>query len=154
MYSWNLSFHRRPLRHRKLIFRDISLFSVSSGNGGVGGLSCCGTPFPFKLHLFFRFVGDIVNRYVVFALSVMSLMGTIVVFSDYGGDSGSLCGIVHDIEESSKGFTFTIDVSSGSIRCFSYDPLDDLGLYRIYGSFSDGGSMFFVTRVVSLDDSV
>jgi hypothetical protein len=84
----------------------------------------------------------------------MSLLGTIVVFSDADDDAGSLCGIVHDVRESSKGYTFTIDVSSGSVRCFSYDSLDDMGLYRIYGSFSDDGSMFFATRVVCLDDSV
>lgn len=91
-----------------------------------------------------------VNRYVILAVSIISLVSVIMVFTDDGEDSFDHTGIVHDIRASTSGFTFEIDVSTGTLRCFSYESPVEMGHYGIRGSASD--TMFFVSSMECLDE--
>ncbi|AGI48542.1 hypothetical protein TALC_01576 [Thermoplasmatales archaeon BRNA1] len=91
-----------------------------------------------------RFVRD---KYFLLCAAVALV---IVVSSFYisEDESDSHVGIVHDVHKSENGFVFTLDDSSGeSIRCFSKTPPDGCGMYEIEGSFSDDGSMLFVSKM-------
>ena len=60
-------------------------------------------------------------------------------------------GIVHDISASKNGYTFSIQTNDESIRCYYPSEPVDLGLYKIRGSFSDDGTIFFVSKMYLCD---
>jgi hypothetical protein len=60
-------------------------------------------------------------------------------------------GIIHGIEETQNGYTFTFEDSDGEdMRCFSRNEPDDNGIHKIIGTMSEDGSIFFVSSMVLL----
>ncbi|MDR3282550.1 MAG: hypothetical protein LBS92_02935 [Candidatus Methanoplasma sp.] len=94
------------------------------------------------------------DRYVLLAVSVVIVMIlTIVVASprsasDSGMGEEEIVGVVFDIKESAKGYTFTLEDTSGAgRRCYFPEmPVDD-GVYAVTGEVSEDGMMFFVRQM-------
>ena len=82
----------------------------------------------------------------------MILVGSFLVFSDEDIVEYDITGIVHDIRETTNGFTFTIDTSNGdSKKCFSREMPRELGYYGICGNYSDDGTIFFISHMFCFD---
>lgn len=68
-------------------------------------------------------------------------------------ENENICGIVYDINKSSKGYTFQFQKTDFSIiKCYyKYEP--EVSSYEINGKFSDDGSIFFVSsmKLVTLE---
>lgn len=68
--------------------------------------------------------------------------------SDY-----DVSGIVYDVNPSSKGYTFYIETSDGTVlRCFHTSEPAELGYYGAVGDMSSDGRMFFITDMFLLDN--
>ena len=65
-------------------------------------------------------------------------------------DSNGRIGIVRDVSESSSGYTFYFDQTDGEIiHCYSKTQPDERLCY-LKGTWSDDGSMFFVSSLTIL----
>ena len=82
----------------------------------------------------------------------MSFILLFSYFSDERNADYQLTGVVHDVKSSTNGFLFYIDTADDTIRCFSSDRPEDLGLYSLRGSFSDDRGIFFVERMLDTDN--
>ncbi len=92
------------------------------------------------------------RSYVLIGLSVVIIMGIFVTFSEDDSDSYDYTGIVYDIHSTTSGYRFYIQTSSGDHhRCFSYNEPVECGYYGIRGTFSEDGSMLFVSSMKCLD---
>ncbi len=91
------------------------------------------------------------HGYVTIAIGIVVVAAIFVTFSDE--DSFDCTGIAYDIDQTSSGFTFFLQTSSGMHqRCFSYTEPVYLGYYGLNGSLSEDGSIFFVSKMINLDD--
>ena len=86
--------------------------------------------------------------YVLTGFSVILLISLFAFFLDETNIECDYSGIVHDIRSSSNGFTFYIDCSDVTFKCYSKEEPADLGYYGIIGSFSDDNTIFFIERMV------
>ncbi len=92
------------------------------------------------------------RNYILLGISVVAILSMFVIFSDDDTGSYDYTGIAYDIHSTASGFRFYIQTGSGeSFRCFSYNEPADLGYYGIRGSFSEDGSMFFISSMHCLD---
>lgn len=91
------------------------------------------------------------QKYYFIGVSVILVVGIMFVFSDGRLAEYDYTGIVHSVSESENGFTFYLDTSNGTIRCFFRNSPVELGWYAVAGSLSDDGSMFFVSYMQCLD---
>lgn len=115
---------------------------------GWGACRVAATPFP--LNSLIRLA--LMNRYLLLGVSVIALMSVVSVFTDESDPEYAYIGVAHDINETANGYTFTIDVSTGCIRCFAYTEPVDLGCYGVRGSMSSDGTMFFISSMHLLDE--
>ncbi len=91
------------------------------------------------------------HGYVTIAVCIVVVAAIFVTFSDE--DSFDCTGIVYDIDQTSSGFMFLLQTSSGiHQKCFSYTEPVHLGYYGLNGSFSEDGSIFFVSKMIDLDN--
>jgi len=83
-----------------------------------------------------------------FLTSVVIMISS--VFMENGSEDGEV-GVIHDVSSSSSGYVFTFEDADGkSFRCFSKsEPADD-HVCMIGGSYSDDGSIFFVSTLTVL----
>ena len=87
-----------------------------------------------------------VDRNYLLISSVVCIVLLFSYFQDPPSQvEGGYSGIVHDIRESSSGYTFQLDTSNGTFRCFHSTCPVELGYYRVDGEFSDDGSILFVS---------
>ena len=86
------------------------------------------------------------------AIAVVSFILLFAYYSDERNAGYQFTGIVHDLKESTNGFIFYIDTKDETIRCFSSERPEDLGLYSIRGSFSDDRGIFFVEKMLDIDN--
>lgn len=92
------------------------------------------------------------RSYAVVGLAVVLVAMTFVLFSEDGPIyEPDYTGIVTDVRESSSGFTFDLSTYDGDIRCFFEERPNELGYYGVSGTFSDDGSILFVSSMISLD---
>ena len=69
-------------------------------------------------------------------------------FVSYDVSDGNI-GIVHDVSSSSSGYVFIFDDSSGnSFKCFFKERPYDNSICSIEGTYSDEGSIFFVSSLI------
>lgn len=90
--------------------------------------------------------------YQLAGLSVIVLISIFAYFSDEHNAEYDLSGIVHDISSSTKGFIFQIDTTESSYRCFFDESPIELGYYAVRGSFSDDGGIFFIEKMMNMDN--
>ena len=93
----------------------------------------------------------IIRKYVYVGLSVILLISLFSFFSDEYNMDSDYAGIVHDVRTSTNGFTFYIDCSEGSFRCFFSEKPVEYGYYGIIGEFSSDRNIFFIDRMILLD---
>ncbi len=92
------------------------------------------------------------RSYILLGVSVVVILSLFVTFSEDDEESYDYTGIVYDVSSTSSGFRFFIQTGSGeSFRCFSYNEPTEIGYYGIRGSFSEDGSMFFISSMHCLD---
>ncbi len=92
------------------------------------------------------------NRYIVLAVAVVAVVAMFLAFSGNPLMEFDERGIAHDVKRTSIGYTFLMDCSDGtSMKCFSREPVSNLGHYGVSGSFSDDGTIFFVSSILLLD---
>ena len=95
-----------------------------------------------------------INKYVLTAIVTLLISFTFVQFSDINGINYDHSGIVHDVNQSNKGYTFYIETTKGDIRCYNSEEPFEYGYYRIKGNYSEDGTMFFVESMKLLDDDL
>lgn len=81
----------------------------------------------------------------------MIMAVTYAYFADEDNVEYDYSGIVHDISTSASGYTFYIDVSEGEMKCYYPEKPEEYGHYRIKGTLSNDGSIFFVSVMQCLD---
>ena len=125
--------------------RDLELYSPVETEG-LGG-----TELTF-LRLFYYIAENISymafyrDKYFLLCTAVAFVLVVSFVFLGDESSSGRV-GIAHDSKQTSSGYTFVFDQDDGSsISCFSRS-LPQEGLCEIRGSWSDDGSMFFVSSL-------
>lgn len=94
----------------------------------------------------------LIKRYSLIAIAVVSFILLFAYYSDERNAGYQFTGVVHDIKSSTNGYIFYIDTAEETIRCFSSDQPEDLGLYSFRGSFSDDRGIFFVERWLDIDN--
>lgn len=96
------------------------------------------------------------EKYLVLAVSVMSVMALFAAFDFDDADDYDITGIAHDVRKTQSGYFFDILTHDGrDIRCFSSSSFpEELQYCGIVGSMSSDGSVFFVNRLDSLEDSI
>lgn len=86
-----------------------------------------------------------------FILSVISCLILVSFCCLYEEDKESkdmITGIIIKTNESEKGFVFDIEITDGStIHCFCKECPLLSQIYTIEGSYSDDGSIFFVSKL-------
>ena len=89
------------------------------------------------------------DKYFLLCLAISFIIIVSYVSFDDESSSGRV-GIVHDVSESSSGFTFYFEQDDGTtVHCFwKNEPVE--GLCSIKGSWSDDGTMFFVSSLTVL----
>ncbi|MBQ8179041.1 MAG: hypothetical protein IJ026_01145 [Candidatus Methanomethylophilaceae archaeon] len=93
------------------------------------------------------------DRYLVLSLSVMVVVSLFLCFPQGQSSDYDVSGIVYDVNPSSKGYTFYIETSDGTVfRCFHDSEPSELGYYGVVGDMSSDGGMFFVTDMFLLDN--
>ena len=85
--------------------------------------------------------------YLLIGFSTVLIASLFAFFLDESNIEYDHLGIVHDVKASSSGYTFYIDCSDTSFRCFCKERPDDLGYYGISGTFSNDRTMFFVEHM-------
>ncbi|MDY0223786.1 MAG: hypothetical protein RBR05_00095 [Candidatus Methanomethylophilaceae archaeon] len=92
------------------------------------------------------------DKYFLLCISVIMII-FITSYINIGTNESddSIVGIVYDINESSKGFTFYFqDVFGNITKCFSYDkPLNNI-VYLLKGSMSSDNNIFFVSEMIEI----
>ena len=92
------------------------------------------------------------SKALIVGLAVLLIITYNIYFSNDDNINYEYSGIVHDISKSKSGFTFYLDSSmDGSIFCYNSDEPIDLGHYRINGTFSENGSIYFVDKMYYVD---
>lgn len=92
------------------------------------------------------------NRYAILGISIVVIAGIFVFFTDPNNIRYDHTGIVSDVDDSEKGYTFHLhDAHGNDIRCFSYERPVELGYYAVSGELSDDGNIFFVSVLRNLD---
>ncbi len=95
------------------------------------------------------------RNYVLIGLGVVIVMSIFVTFSGDDEDSYDYTGIVYDVHSTTSGYRFYIQTSSGDHhRCFSYNQPVECGHYALRGTFSEDGSMLFVSSMKHLDAGI
>jgi len=92
------------------------------------------------------------DKYFLLCISVVIIIFvTTYINIETDENDDSIIGIVYDINESSKGFTFYFqDVFGNIIKCFSYDkPLNNI-VYSLRGSVSSDNNIFFVSDMIEI----
>ena len=98
--------------------------------------------------------GILNDKYVLMCVSI-SVIILISVFLMPGENSDdetddSIKGIVYDIDQTSRGYTFSFQDTEGrSIRCY-FKEMPEESAYSISGNFSDDGSIFFVSEMTPI----
>ncbi len=92
------------------------------------------------------------KRYVAAGFAVILVAVTMAVFVD-GEDrlDPDHTGVVSDISESTSGYVFYLNTYNDRFRCYCSSCPVDLGYYGVTGSFSDDGSIFFVSFLIPLE---
>ena len=91
------------------------------------------------------------NQYAVIGIVVIIMAVTYAYFADEDNIEYDHSGIVHDVSASANGYTFYIDISEGDLKCYYPERPEEYGYYRIKGTLSGDGSIFFVSVMQSLD---
>ncbi len=86
------------------------------------------------------------DRYSVLSVSIVIL---IVIFASFNvsEDEDSVTGFADQIKSTDSGYTFIItDGEGNNLKSFS-SVKPDSGLHKFSGSYSEDGSMFFVSKI-------
>ena len=88
------------------------------------------------------------DRYSLLCISVALIITlTIFITADDPHDNGFV-GTAYDIKTTQNGFTFSLEDTGGEImKCFARTAPAEFEIYKIKGSFSDDGSMLFVSSM-------
>ena len=63
-----------------------------------------------------------------------------------------ITGISYDIKTTQSGYTFSLEDTNGkSVRCFFKTEPSELNVYSVKGTFSDDGSMLFVSSMRQIE---
>jgi hypothetical protein len=91
----------------------------------------------------------ILDRYSLLCASVaLILFLTIFITNEEPIEEKDIVGIVHDIKETVNGYTFSFEDSKGEkIKCFFKAEPCEYSVYMVKGTFSDDGSMLFVSNM-------
>lgn len=87
------------------------------------------------------------DRYFLFCVSValVIMISSVVMESETPED---IIGIVYDVNETAKGYVFSIEDSEGNVmRCFSYEMPEEFSVCEVNGSFSDDENIFFISNI-------
>lgn len=91
------------------------------------------------------------NQYIVIGTVAIIMTVTYAYFADEDNIEYEYSGIVRDISSSANGYTFYIDTSEGDMKCYYPEKPVKYGHYRIKGSLSSDGSIYFVEWMQSMD---
>ena len=94
-----------------------------------------------------------IEKYHYLALSVILLISIFTYFADDSNVTYDLTGIVHDQKSSTNGYIFYIDTADRDIRCFCKENAEELGYYAVIGQFSDDGGIFFIEKMMRIDEN-
>ncbi len=84
------------------------------------------------------------NRYSIFAIILIVLMTSFVLFDQDDGNETEITGYADNIHQNENGSTFTIiDPDGNMIKAHYSDRMDD-SLHRFKGTYSSDGGIFFV----------
>lgn len=150
LHPRNCSFCRYPLprRHSRLsvVREGDTPYSKFQWKWRGGGVACEPHAPPFNYFPCFPTSIVMVDRNYLLISSVVCIVLLFSYFHDPPSQvEGGYSGIVHGIRESSSGYTFQLDTSDGTFRCFHSTCPVELGYYRVDGEFSDDGSILFVS---------
>lgn len=149
MYRRNSRFHRNPLPYWTVSLKGTSPFPFPVEMEGWGASSDAANPSPSK-HIFHRF-NVFERKHLVFCIALISILSLYLVCSDESNVLYDYTGVVFESKQTVNGFTFFLDTPSGQIKCFSREPVVEMGLYKIRGEFSSDGSIFFIDRCENMD---
>ena len=93
-----------------------------------------------------------VQKTVLVGIIVLSIIASMVYLSDDENYDYDYSGIVHGISKTKNGYTFYLDTFEESILCYNSDEPVELGHYKIIGSYSNNGSMYFISKMYYVDD--
>lgn len=88
---------------------------------------------------------------MIAGIAVILVVSLFVVFSDGDAVDPDMSGIVTDVRGSSGGCTFVLNTDSAAVRCYCSEVPTVLGHYGVTGSYSDDGTIFFVSRLIPYD---
>lgn len=91
------------------------------------------------------------RKYMIAGIAVVLVVSLFVVFSDDDAVDPDMSGIVTDIRQSGGGCTFTLNTDGSAVRCYCTEVPLVLGHYGVKGSFSDDGTIFFVSLLIAYD---
>ena len=94
-----------------------------------------------------------INKYVLTATVTLLVALTFFQFTVLNDMDYDHSGIVHNVNQSNKGYTFYIETTEGDIRCYNSEEPFEYGHYGIKGNYSEDGTMFFVESMYLLDDN-
>jgi hypothetical protein len=90
------------------------------------------------------------DRYSLLCISVsaMILIAAFVNEEEPGKEDKDMVGVVYDIKTTQSGYSFSFEDAQGDkMRCFARTMPAEFETYAIKGSFSDDGSMFFISSM-------
>lgn len=90
------------------------------------------------------------NKYTLLAVGIILVASVFLIFSGQSeNDDPDQIGIVSNIKQSEKGYTFVMTTESQSFKCFYYEKPEEAA-YSFKGSFSEDGTMFFISDMKKL----
>lgn len=91
------------------------------------------------------------DRYFLLCAAAAFILISSSFFWDSGDDNSGEAGIVRDVRESENGYVFSLEDCGGEeICCFSKTEPEEGGAYSVKGSWSDDGTMLFVSSMEPL----
>ena len=93
-----------------------------------------------------------IRKYSLIAIAIVFFILLFAYYSDERNAGYQFTGIIHDVKSSTNGYIFFIDTADQTIRCFSSEQPNELGLYSIRGNFSDDRGIFFIERWLDIDN--
>jgi len=92
------------------------------------------------------------NKYSLVAIGTILVIALFLTFSptqvvDVDFD---YIGMISDINKSSNGYTFTINTTEESIKCY-FEERPNESMYKIMGDFSNDGNIFFISSMTEVE---
>ena len=93
------------------------------------------------------------DKYFVTGLFLILLFSLVwISFNMEEKNDGDIEGVVYDIRKTENGFVFMTDLSDGNTqKCFFNEKPESMMVYRMKGSFSEDGNIFFVKNMVRVE---